>query len=365
MESMKRIRDILIGLGCLCATALPGVRAEAQTVRTELPAPGGETHTEIRRHTYLKVQSELNLDSLRLKRRQSRVFTIVLSDGTHTQALRPVTVNGTWRQLMHLRETGEKTGDGIVVKCGKHGAGQVQYADSCLYSPGMENARLWLAEDLCGCGGSPMEQALRPLSAKVAKVEVRAEKVTAAPAESIPERKAEHKVKRVALYLDYLTFPVNRADIQPDYGNNRSELQKLATALDSLIALPAVRIELVAMTGYASPEGPYRQNEELAYRRTIALRDYLQDVPRYRELPFRTASVAEDWEGLRTALEHSDISYREELLMIIATDREPDGKKENMKKLDTGRAYKLLKKDFLPKLRRTVCEIHYIDENKN
>ncbi len=365
MESMKRIRDILIGLGCLCATALPGVCAEAQTVHSEQSAPDGETRTEIRRHTYLKVQSELNLDSLRMKRKQSRMFTIVLSDGTHTQALRPVTVNGTWRHLMYLRELGEKTEEGIVMKCGKNGAGQVEYVDSCLYSPWMEDARLWLAEDLCGCGGSPMEQALRPLSAKIAKVERQEEKKVTPQAESIPQKEVEHKVTKVALYLDYLTFPVNRADILPDYGNNRKELKKLGTALDSLIALPTVHIELVAMTGYASPEGPYRQNEELAYRRTIALRDYLQDMPCYRELPFRTASVAEDWEGLKAALEHSDIPYREELLMIVATDQEPDGKEENMKKLDAGRAYKLLKKDFLPKLRRTVCEIHYAEEKKN
>lgn len=362
---MKRTRDILIGLGCLCAMGLPGVRAEAQTVHSELSAPGGETRTEIRRHTYLKVQSELNLDSLRMKRKQSRMFTIVLSDGTHTQALRPVTVNGAWRHLMYLRELGEKTEEGIVMKCGKHGAGQVEYVDSCLYSPWMEDARLWLAEDLCGCGGSPMEQALRPLPAKMAKVERQEEKKVTPQPECIPERKAEHKVARVALYLDYLTFPVNRADILPGYGNNREELKKLRTALDSLIALPAVHIELVEMTGYASPEGPYRQNEELAYRRTIALRDYLQDIPCYRELPFRTASIAEDWEGLKAALEQSNMAYREELLMIVATTQEPDAKEENMKKLDAGKAYRLLKKDFLPKLRRTVCEIHYIDENKN
>ena len=170
---------------------------------------------------------------------------------------------------------------------------------------------------------------------------------------------ATYQTARITLYLDYLAFPIDHMEIIPSYGNNHAELQKLRAALDSLQALPGAEVELVDMTGYASPDGPYLRNEELSYGRTLALRTYLQDIPRYRELPFRTASVAEDWEGLKSALEKSEMPYRNELLMIITTGLSPDEKEENMKKLDAGKAYRILKKEFLPQLRRTVCEIHY------
>ena len=168
-----------------------------------------------------------------------------------------------------------------------------------------------------------------------------------------------YQTTRVTLFLDYLAFPINRMEIHPDFGNNRAELHKLSATLDSLQALSGAQIELVDMTGYASPDGPYKRNDELSYGRTLALRTYLQDIPRYRELPFRTASVAEDWEGLREALQKSDMPYRDELLMIIATELSPDEKERNMKKLDDGKAYRILKREFLPQLRRTVCEIRY------
>lgn len=345
-----------MGIGCLCVPAAKAQQPASSPVKVQ-------AETGIRQYSYLKVELKLDFDSLRLGRKQSRVFTPVVSDGVHQQALRPVTVNGSWRHLLYLRH--EDGTDGYVVRCGKDGAGMIAYTDSCLYRPWMKEAGLWLAEDLCGCGGEPMEQSVRPLLAKADGVErTKTSSVTLAMegAASGEERKEErHKVARVTLFLDFLRFPVNRTEILSNFGNNRLELQKLTHTLDSLLSVPGVEIELVNMTGYSSPEGPYDNNERLAYGRTIALRDYLQHICSYRELPFRTASVAEDWEGLRNALQASDMPYREELLQIMATELSPDEKEERIKFLDRGRAYKILKRDFLPKLRRTVCEIHYQD----
>lgn len=353
--------------GMCAAGILYGSTAAGQTAEGHgaQQYPVVHTRVEAERQVYLKVRLTLDMDSLRLKRNQSRVFTPVLTDGTNRKALRPITVNGRWRQLVHLRGLKETGKDAMVVECGKHGAGSVEYADSCIYSAWMEGAKLWLAEDVCGCGGDVLEQSLRPLEAGIAAVGEEAVEVTPAPVAPLPVKDIQHKVEKVTLYLNYLTFPTNRTEILPDFGENRRELDKLETALDSLLALPRTSIGLVGITGYASPEGPYQRNETLAYKRTLALRDYLQETVRYRELPYRTASVAEDWEGLEAALKHRDMPYREELMMIIATQLPPDKKEENIKKLDAGKAYKLLEQHILPRLRRTVCEIHYTEEEQD
>lgn len=359
---MKRIRILITG--CVCAACIYAGSAGAQTTKVHAEA-------NVQVHTYLKVRIRLDLDTLRLGKKQSRVFTPVLSDGTHRQALCPLTVNGKWRQLMYKRQKGDDTGQEVLtVVCTSKGAGVISYADSCIYLPWMKGAQLLLAQDACGCGGDVMEQSLQTLAVKVGgpdsfpKPGAGSEPCSSARLREAPvpaKETVHHKVAKVTLYLDYLTFPINRTEILPEFGNNRTELHKLRAALDSLNMLPDIRIELVSMTGYASPDGPYRRNDELAYGRTLALRDYLQNMPRYRELPFRTTSVAEDWQGLKKALEESDMPYREELLQIIATDMEPDTKEGKMKILDGKKAYNLLKRDFLPQLRRTVCEIHYTE----
>lgn len=318
-----------ISIGCLY-----GTEAGAQNAAGTPPEVQAEATT--RQYSYLKVRLKLDMDSLRLGKRQSRVFTPVVSDGTHEQALRHVTINGSWRHRLYLRS---RDRDDWVVQCGKNGAGMIEYVDSCLYSPWMKEAGLWLAEDLCRCGGSLMEQSIRPLPVKIGEAE-EAGSVVLATNEGASGQEAKddrHKVVKVTLFLDFLRFPVNRTDILPGFGDNRSELKKLTHALDSLLSEPGVKIELVNMTGYASPEGPYSNNERLAYGRTIALRDYLQHIRPYRELPFRTASVAEDWEGLEKALRASDMPYREELLQIMATKLSLDEKKSRMKFLDQER----------------------------
>ena len=360
MKDIGRIKRLIAG--GVCAACLCGSVAGAQDLK-------GRAETDVQTHTYLKVRMQLDLSSLRLGKAQSKLFTPVLTDGTNRQALRPVRVSGKWRQILYRRQNGNgnRNGDGAEawtdVLCTAKGAGMVDYADSCIYLPWMKGAQVVLAQDLCGCGGDIAEQTQQLLTTVQAGVP---------ETELVPKRQKEisgtdedgrmcHKITSVTLFLSYLTFPAGHTGILPDFGNNREELRKLENTLDSLLALPDVRIERVDMTGYASPDGPYFRNEKLAYGRTLALRDYLQENVLYRPLPFSTASVAEDWEGLKAALETSAMPYRTELLQIIATDRLPDEKEENIKRLDGGKAYRMLTSDFLPQLRRTVCEIHYTE----
>lgn len=371
---MKRIRRFL--LIYIYAISFCGTNAMSQIVAISngiqwqdgLHSLSVSAETQTEQYSYVKVYLNLHLDSLQLRKMESRKFTPVLSDGENELVLRSITVNSRWRHLMYLRGLNEKKEDAYVILQGSRQSEIVEYIDSCLYRPWMKNAKLWLAEDLCGCGGEPMEQSLRLLADRVHVTDnVKEATFIVSQKEQVPgpaKEKVGYEVAKVVLYLDYLNFPINRMDILPDFGNNRNELQKLETALDSLLSLPNHSIELVEMTGYASPDGPYSRNDELAYGRTLALRDYLQKITRYRELPFRTASVAEDWEGLKLALENSDMPYKEELLMIIGTELPPDKKEENMKKLDEGKAYPILKQNFLPQLRRTICEIHYINKSK-
>ena len=144
----KEIRYISLAISLVCLWNA-GIQAQDMTVK----AKAGTVE-----HTFLKVDLRIKLDSVKVGKREFRLFTPILSDGVNRQVLRPIMVNGKWRHLMYLRELNGKEGDMVAVRCGKRGAGMVEYTDSCIYQPWMQHAKLWLTENLYGCGCELMER---------------------------------------------------------------------------------------------------------------------------------------------------------------------------------------------------------------
>lgn len=349
------------------------------------PAVSAEVTVSIR--DFLNVRLTLDLDTMRMKRNESALLTPVLTDGTNRLQLQPVVVNGSWRHRLYLRHLHGARGP-IAVQCGRHGAGQIPYADSCLYEPWMADARLILEQDNSCCGNTPAPSASRLLATNIlpphAPIDAIAPESQTAAVGIVPDNsplpdnsqfsylsqysnpapkpfhQPETKEIRITLHLEYMQFPVNSTEVLPDYSNNREELKKVTDALDSLLSAPGTKIDVVELTGYASPEGPAANNERLAFDRTVSLRDWLQRNASYRALPFSTVSGAEDWQGLRELVEKSRIPERDVLLGIIGSKKlTPEDKKECMRLVDDGRTYDLLRRDFFPQLRRTVCAIRY------
>lgn len=62
----------------------------------------------------------------------------------------------------------------------------------------------------------------------------------------------------------YLDFPLNETTIYPEYRNNPTELAKIKRSIDLIKNDTNVVISHIDIHGYASPEGPYSNNERLA-----------------------------------------------------------------------------------------------------
>ena len=89
----------------------------------------------------------------------------------------------------------------------------------------------------------------------------------------------------------FIDYPAGSTTLNPKYGNNRAELEKLNDRLRPLLASPkGMRIEL---TGYASPDGSTKENEQLAGNRTIQFKNYL--LKQYKLSNDGIVSV--DWGG--------------------------------------------------------------------
>lgn len=158
----------------------------------------------------------------------------------------------------------------------------------------------------------------------------------------------------------YIEYPLNVTRVLPGFSKNRLELARIDSLLRPLLADSTVVIRSIKLTGYASPEGHYDHNVNLANRRIVGVMDYLSDA---YALPsqsvFRLTAVAEDWDGLARALEASDRPYKKDALQIIRTVPLFDGRELELMKLRRGDPYREMLTDFFPRLRRTEFVIEW------
>ena len=149
----------------------------------------------------------------------------------------------------------------------------------------------------------------------------------------------------------FIDYPAGSTTLNPKYGNNRAELEKLNDRLRPLLASQKrMRIEL---TGYASPDGSTKENEQLAGNRTIQFKNYL--LKQYQLPNDGIVSVdwgGEDWEGLRSAVAASGKAYTAKVLAILDGTISPDQRRKQLRDLEKGTVYKDMEKTFFARLRR-------------
>lgn len=152
-------------------------------------------------------------------------------------------------------------------------------------------------------------------------------------------------------------FGVNRTDIDRSLGTNAAELDAIVARLDSIRDGLGMQISSVQFTGYASPEGSYRNNDRLAAARTATLRDEIMKAGNLPDSVIAVRHVAEDWTGLRRAVAQSGLSDRDALLAIIDSDMDADAKEAAIKRHRA--SWSRICAEMLPPLRRTEYMIEY------
>ena len=166
--------------------------------------------------------------------------------------------------------------------------------------------------------------------------------------------------RRVAATL-YIDYPRGSSAVDPLFGNNAVELGKVEKLLAPLLGNPYVHIKEIRITGYASPDGAYYNNETLAKSRSQGFKSYLTRSFGLQDYPFRVAWVAEDWEGLRPLLKGK--SYEKAALFIIDNYGIFEGRERFLMEFAGGAPYKEMLRELFPKLRRIEVHIIYNEQN--
>ena len=230
------------------------------------------------------------------------------------------------------------------------------------YQQWMETAQIRIDAEAGGCCGKEGEyvKGVPVLSVKMPYIEPEPEKPVYRPQFIYVLPPAETTVKQRDISGEaYVVFASGKTAVDPAYKDNAVELEKIRATIDSVRADVDVTITDVVLKGYSSPDGKLATNEKLSKARTQAIKDYVSKLDTLLEdKVFKAESVAENWDGLRSAVEASELSAKDKLLEIIDSDIAPD-KKEAKIKANYPKQWAAMVKDIFPLLRRTDYRVSY------
>ncbi len=169
------------------------------------------------------------------------------------------------------------------------------------------------------------------------------------PADSIRE-------ERIMLYVN---FPWDQAVILPRFRDNATELSKIERSMQKIISEQKGKLQRLNLTGYASPEGSYTYNTQLAGQRVQAVKNYI--IRKYPETKniLVTDTIPEDWQGVMNWTNHSDLKYKTQVLDIIDNISDPDTRDSRIRQLDGSHTYHRLLQEAYPQLRRVEYRVNY------
>lgn len=307
----------------------------------------------------LTVSMAVDLSVLEPDRNAQILLVPVLYGEGGSARLRPVGIysRGRFYSLARSGRTATPLNAGDFQFYEKDKPDLLSYTDSLPYEDWMDGAFLRIDTEISGCCGAALGHA--ESEALAVYDEPEPEIIEFIPHFVYVRPEAEAVVKERSISGEaYVIFESGKSEVAPKYRNNETELAKIRSTIDSVRFDADIVITQISLCGYSSPEGKYAKNEELARKRTEAIRDYVSGLYNLPGDIYATASVAENWEGLRAAVEAADqLKNRDKILEIIDSDLDPDRKEAQIKAFS--RDYSYLSKEIFPTLRRTDYQIRF------
>lgn len=339
-------------------TAIPGAYAQD----AQLSGIVIENETAVKQGDMVSLSFDVTLDALEVKRNNMLVLTPVLKSNENNHeslALDPVVVAGKKRAKVLRRKNvlGEPLpleGTPAEVVTRKNRTEQsVHYNITIPYRSWMQDASLLLRHEESGCADC----------ISLAGEELIVSNLLPAPYQPVyrltyimPEAEVKTRSDR---HTATFNFVVDRWELRRDYKGNAAKFNEVDRIVNDIRNNPDFDITEFTIDGYASPEGSAPHNRMLAENRAKSFADYLVSKFNISRDRFTVTGHGEDWEGLKKAVEASNIADKAEILRIIAGVSNPDARDAELKKLSGGETYRTLLGNYYPPLRRTEYVVAY------
>lgn len=369
---MAMKKYILLVVACL----LPAAATYARQFKGKINVI---TKEATQRGDSIYIDMDILLEGIAMNSERSMTLTPMLVAEGRNRALPSVVINGHARQrlfdralrlnkkaphnyykVVESKNREEKTGSYVRT---------LSYKVAIPYEEWMYNARMEMDEELCGCGGYEQQVSVVPLVNQLAHEVIVKEQpqlsvgeYTVHPLMTYIRPQVETVKQRNDSYEVNLNFPVAKSVIDPAFGNNRGELNRIEELINKLRDDKNLHVTGVTVRGMASLEGSQALNDRLSSARAQALLSYLSSRLSWLSGRCEVLHGGEDWEMMEDAVD-SDLvpaTYRSDLQRIIDLRRTADQKEALIKQLDGGRAYRWLLDNIFPRMRRVICVANYV-----
>ena len=336
---MKRLSIIII---TLFAFGFLSQNAEAQALF------GVDSVKVSRDADSVQVSMRLNLTDVKIEKKDLLWLTPRLVNGSDSIDLPTLCIYGRNPYYSYVRTGPYAQGADLQIR-GKRAPQQLDYMRNVAFEPWMEEARLVLIyAQTNSCGDIVSETYATTYTPPTVTI------VAHPPV--VEER------KYTLSGVSHVDFVLDKTDIRPSYHNNVEELGKIRAQLDSVLNDTLATIHGMTIHGYASPEGPFAHNVDLARDRTKALKDYLTGLYHFPQDLIATDYTPEDWAGFRRFMEQSDLPHKQEIIDIIDQDTAQTVRLDaQLRKIQRQyrNDYRVILRDYFPYLRHSDYTINY------
>ncbi len=158
-----------------------------------------------------------------------------------------------------------------------------------------------------------------------------------------------------------LSFQSGKSVLLRNFGDNARQLDEVDRIFSEIKNDPMLSISAINVAGYASPEGSQGSNQRLSEDRALALVRYLRtNHISQGGVQIRSQGLGEDWAGLRKAVDSNpSLQYRQAILDAIDNIGDIARRKNTIRAISGGLAYRTLLVEFYPPLRRNEYTIDY------
>lgn len=157
-----------------------------------------------------------------------------------------------------------------------------------------------------------------------------------------------------------IQFQVAKTDIDPAIGNNQEELNKIISKLKSVEENELFELQTFYIKGYASPEGVFAKNKQLAEDRTKSALAYIKANISQSEIGkilFEYDSEVQSWEMVAEIMKSDSASCLNDFEKAIKANLNMDVQSKKIAALPFYR--NTIVPDYLPKLRKVEYQFTY------
>jgi hypothetical protein len=156
-----------------------------------------------------------------------------------------------------------------------------------------------------------------------------------------------------------IKFLINQANLRASELNSVS-IKDLGRILREINDNEETRaLQNIEVSAYASPDGKFKFNEQLAEKRQNVSADYLKGELKKIQMKadVDTKFTAEDWDGFQELISKSNLQDRDVILRVLSMYKDPEEREQQIRNMSE--VFTDIKESILPELRRARLIVNY------